>query len=207
MHELMTQLKQIVRRLARKPGFAIVTLITLAAGIGGNTVVFSVVEGILLRPLAYPHAEELVSVMHMAPGINVPQLPSAPSNYFIYRDQNTTFQDIALVTRDSVTITGQAEPEQVSSLLATDGLLPMLGIPPAAGRFFSRQDDTAGAPDTAVLTYGYWQTKFGGDPTVVGRNITVDGKPREVIGITSKQFHCLDSDVPGVLVPGVFDRA
>src|SRR5258707_11550238 len=127
MQELISQLKQLVRRLIRKPAFTIVTLITLAAGIGGNTVIFSVVEGILLKPLAYPHADELVSVMPSAPGINVEQLPSAPSNYFIYREQNKTFQDLALVTRDSVSITGVSEPEQVPALLVTDGLLPILG--------------------------------------------------------------------------------
>jgi predicted permease len=207
MHELMIQLKQIVRRLVRNPGFAIVTLITLAAGIGGNIVIFSVVEGILLKPLSYPHPEELVSVMHKAPGIDIHQLPSAPSNYFIYREQNTSFQDMALVTRDSVTITGQAEPEQVPSLLATDGLLPILGIPPAVGRFFSKQDDMAGAPGTVILTYGYWQTKFGKDPSVVGRNIMVDGKPRQVIGIMCKDFHFLDAEDPAVILPFQFDRA
>jgi len=206
MKDILIQLQQVVRRLVRKPAFTIVTLITLAAGIGGNTVVFSVVEGILLKPLAYPHAEELVSVMHSAPGINIPQLPSAPSNYFIYREQNSTFQDIALVTRDSVSITGVSDPEQVPALDVTDGLLPILAIPPAAGRFFSRQDDIPGSPDTVVLTYGYWLRKFGGDPTVVGRNITVDGKPREIIGITAKRFHFLDAEDPAVILPFQFDR-
>jgi putative ABC transport system permease protein len=206
MQELMNQLRQVVRRLTRKPAFTVVTLITLAAGIGGNTVVFSVVEGILLKPLAYPHAEELVSVMHAAPGINVPQLPSAPSNYFIYREQNKTLQDIALVTRDSVSITGVSEPEQVPALDVTDGLLPLLGVPPAVGRVFSKQDDSPGTPDTAVLMYGYWQRKFGGDPGVVGRNITIDGKPREIIGVMPKKFHFLDAEDPAVILPFQFDR-
>ena len=116
MPELMSQLKQVVRRLVRKPGFTVVTLITLAAGIGGNTVVFSVVEGILLKPLAYPHAEELVSIMHSAPGINIPVLPSSPSSNIIYREQNRTFQDVALFARDSVSVIGVSEPEQVQGL-------------------------------------------------------------------------------------------
>ena len=207
MHELITQLKLVIRRLARKPAFTVVTLITLAAGIGGNTIVFSVVEGILLKPLAYPHPEELVSVMHSAPGINIPQLPSAPSNYFIYREQNQTFQDMALVAQDSVSITGVSEPEQVPALDVTDGLLPLLGVPPAKGRFFNRQDDAAGSPDTAVLTYGYWQRKFGGDPSVVGRNLMIDGKSRTIIGITPKNFHYLDAEDPAVILPFQFDRA
>jgi predicted permease len=207
MREMIGQLKQVVRRLKRKPAFTVVTLITLAAGIGGNTVVFSVVEGILLKPLAYPHPEELVTVMHAAPGINIPQLPSAPSNYFIYREQNQTFQDIALVAQDSVSITGVSEPEQVPALDVTDGLLPLLGVPPAMGRFFNRQDDAAGSPDTAVLTSGYWQRKFGGDPSVVGRNVMIDGKSRTIIGITPKSFHYLDAEDPAVILPFQFDRA
>ena len=207
MAELIGQLKQVVRRLMRKPAFTIVTLITLAAGIGGNTVVFSVIEGILLKPLAYPHPEELVSIMHSAPGLNIPQMPTAPSNYFIYRDQNKTFQDLALVNRDSVSITGVSEPEQVPAFDVTDGLLPMLGAIPAAGRFFSRQDDAFGSPDTAVLTYGYWQRKFGGDPNIVGRSVMIDGKSRTIIGITSKNFHFMDMQDPAVILPFQFDRA
>ncbi len=207
MQELISQLSQVVRRLTRKPAFTMVTLITLAAGIGGNTVVFSVIEGILLKPLAYPNAEELVSVMHAAPGINVQQLPSAPSNYFIYREQNKTLQDLALVNHDSVSITGVSEPEQVPALDVTDGLLPMLGVPPTVGRVFNKQDDSPGTPDTAVLMYGYWQRKFGGDPGVVGRNITIDGKPREIIGVMPKRFHFLDAEDPAVILPFQFDRA
>ncbi|MBZ5570473.1 MAG: ABC transporter permease [Acidobacteriia bacterium] len=207
MPELMSQLKQVVRRLVRKPGFTVVTLITLAAGIGGNTVVFSVVEGILLKPLAYPHAEELVSIMHSAPGINIPVLPSSPSSNIIYREQNRTFQDVALFARDSVSVIGVSEPEQVQALDVTDGLLPILGVPPALGRFFSRQDDTAGAPDTVILMHGYWQRKFGGDPTVIGRSVMVDGKSREIIGVMPKQFHSIDTEDPALLIPFQFDRA
>jgi len=207
MREWIGQLKQVTRRLVRRPGFTVVTLITLAAGIGGNTVIFSVVEGILLKPLAYPHAEELVSVMHSATGIDIPRLPVAPSNYFIYREQNQSFQDVSLVSQDSVSVTGVSEPEQVPALLVTDGLLPTLGIPPAAGRYISKQDDSPGSTQTAVLTYGYWQRKFGGDPNVIGRNMILDGESREIIGITPKAFHFLDAEDPAVILPFRFDRA
>src|ERR1043165_6299306 len=110
--EFKTQLKQVLRRLSRAPMFTAVTLITLAAGVGANTVVFSVLEGILIKPLPYPHAEQLVNVAHTAPGINIKELPGAPSNYFIYRDQNRTMQDIGMMTNDSGSVTGVAEPEQ-----------------------------------------------------------------------------------------------
>src|SRR5262245_22913505 len=89
-----TQLKQVLRRLGRAPMFTAVTLITLAAGVGANTVVFSVLESILLKPLRYPHSEQLVSVAYAALGLNIKELPEAPGNYFIYRDQNRSFEEI-----------------------------------------------------------------------------------------------------------------
>src|SRR5579862_2831158 len=96
------QLRQVLRRLGRAPMFTVITLITLAAGVGANTVVFSVLEGVLLKPLPYPHAEELVGVWHTAPGINIANLNMAPSHYFIYREQGHSFQDIGLYQEDSV---------------------------------------------------------------------------------------------------------
>src|SRR5438093_3872337 len=100
METFATQLRQVLRRLARAPMFTAVTLLTLAIGIGANTAVFSVIEGVLLKPLPYSHPESLVSVMHTAPGINVKDLPVSPSCYFIYREQGRTFEDIALWTGD-----------------------------------------------------------------------------------------------------------
>ncbi|HET6934066.1 MAG TPA: ABC transporter permease [Candidatus Angelobacter sp.] len=204
---MKAQIRQVLRRLGRTPMFTAVTLITLAAGVGANTVVFSVLEGILLKPLPYSASEQLVTVNHAAPGINVKELPSGPSNYFIYRDQNRSFQDIGLITGDSVSVTGLAEPEQVRAQRVTDGLLPVLGIAPMIGRSFSRQDDTPGSPETVILMYGYWQRKFGGDRAIVGQAIKIDGKPHQVIGVMPKTFHFFgQSDEPALLVPFQFDR-
>src|SRR5260221_243295 len=202
-----TQLRQVLRRLGRTPMFTAVTLITLAAGVGANTVVFSVLEGILLKPLPYPHSEQLVNIRHAAPGIGIGELPGAPSNYFIYRDQNQSFQEIGMMTQDSASITGMGEPEQVRSVRVTDGMIPLLGIPPLLGRAFNRQDDLPGNPDTVMLMYAYWQRKFGGDRNVVGQTIKVDGKARQVIGVMPKDFHFLDMEDPAVLTPFQFDRA
>src|SRR5208282_4494237 len=162
MRTFMGHLKQVFRRLAHAPLFTAITLITLAAGVGGNTVVFSVLESVLLKPLPYPHPDELIGVWHIAPGINIADLNMAPGNYFVYREQNKTFQDIGAYTGDSVSITGLAEPERVDALDVTDGTLPLLGIPPMLGRLFTRQDDAPGSPDTVILNYGYWRKKFGG---------------------------------------------
>src|ERR1700736_4211699 len=104
------QLRQVLRRLGRAPLFTLITLITLAAGVGANTVIFSVLEGVLLKPLPYPHAEQLIGVWHTAPGVNIKQLPISPSIYFIDREQNTTLQDIGAYTGDSISVTGAGEP-------------------------------------------------------------------------------------------------
>lgn len=202
-----SQVRQVVRRLRRSPMFTMVTLITLAAGIGANTVVFSVLEGILLKPLPYPHAEQLVMVNHAAPGINVNEFPASPSTYFIYRDQNRSFQEIGLITGDSVSITGVDQPEQVRAQRMTDGLLPALGAAPTIGRGFTRQDDSPGNPKTAILMYGYWQRKFGGDRSIVGRTIKIDGDAHQVIGVMPRGFHFFGQEEdPAVLVPFQFDR-
>jgi putative ABC transport system permease protein len=199
-------LQQVLRRLRRAPMFTAVTLITLGAGIGANTAVFSVVEGVLLKPLAYPHAGELVGVWHTAPGLNMEDVDMAPANYFIYREQGRAFQDIGVYQNDSVSVTGVAEPEQVRALDVTDGTLPILGITPMLGRWFSRADDVPGSPDTVMLSYGYWRRKFGADPSIVGRAITVDGKPRQIIGVMPQNFHFLDWEDAALILPIRFDR-
>src|SRR6202161_4829062 len=154
--------RKVFRRLGRAPLFTIVTLLTLGVGVGANTVIFSVLEGVLLKPLPYPQPEQLIGVWHQAPGVGIPNLNMAPSIYFIDREQNTTFQDIGVYGGDSLSVTGTGEPEQVRGLDVTDGTLPMLEVKPALGRLFTREDDSPGAPDTVLLSYGYWRAKIGG---------------------------------------------
>src|SRR6202048_1187006 len=163
MNSFANQLRQVLRRLGRAPVFTVITLITLAAGVGANTVVFSVLEGVLLKPLPYPHSEELVGVWHTAPGINIPELEMSPSDYFIYREQGRTFQDIGMYQGDAGSVTGVGEPEQVSSLRVTEATLPLLGVQPMLGRHLRHEDDLPGAPETVLLSHAYWRRKFGGD--------------------------------------------
>src|SRR5580704_8994101 len=202
----LPQLNQVFRRLGRAPLFTAVTLLTLAIGVGANTAIFSVLDGVLLKPLPYPHADDLVGVWHTAPGLNIKELNASPSTYFIYREQNRTFQDIGVYTGDSVNVTGVAEPEQVRALDVTDGVLPILGVPPMLGRWFTRKDDSPSSPDTMLLTYGYSRRKFGADSSVIGRRILVDGKAREVIGVLPQNFHFLGREDPPLIMPLQFDR-
>ena len=207
MNSLRNQLRQVLRRLARAPMFTVLTLVTLAAGVGANTVVFSVLEGVLLKPLPYPRAEDLVGVWLTAPGIHLKEVDLSPSDYFVFREQGRSFKDIGLYTGDSVSVTGIAEPEQVSALLVTDGTLPLLGVQPMLGREFSREDDSPGAPGTVMLTYGYWRRKFGGDGSVVGRTLVVDGTGRQIIGVLPRKFHFLDWEDPALVMPFRLDRS
>ena len=206
MDSFSNQLRQALRRLARAPLFTVITLITLAASVGANTVVFSVVEGVLLKPLPYAHADQLVGVWHMAPGIGLNELNMSPSNYFIYREQGRTFQDIGMYADDSDSVTGAGEPEQVRALEVTDGILSILGVQPMLGRVFRREDDLPAAPETVVLTYGYWRRKFGGDASAVGRTLVVNGRVDQIIGVLPQDFHFLDLEDLAMITPFRLDR-
>jgi len=201
------QLKQVIRRLGRAPLFTAITLFTLAVAIGANTVIFSVVDGVLLKPLPYPHPEQLIGVWHTAPGIGLKELNMSPSIYFIDREQNTTFQDIGVYDGDAMNVTGTGQPEHVEGLDVTDGTLPLLGVKPVLGRLFTRRDDTAGAPETVLLSYAYWQRKFGGNASAIGRTLTLDGKPHEIIGVLPRDFHFLDRPDAALIVPMQWDRS
>ncbi|PWU10610.1 MAG: multidrug ABC transporter substrate-binding protein, partial [Terriglobia bacterium] len=205
MASFLKQLSHIVRRLMRSPGFAAITLITLAIGIGANTAIFSVINAVLLRPLPYLEPGRLVGVWHTAPGVNLKEANASPGCYFIYREANRTFQDIGLWNDDSVNVVGLAEPEQVRALGVTDGILSILGVRPVMGRAFSRKDDLPGNPETVILSYDYWQRKFGGNTSALGRRIMIDGKAREVIGVLPRGFRFLDRN-PAMLLPFQFDR-
>ena len=207
MNSFSSQLRQIVRRLWRAPVFTVITLITLAAGVGANIAVFSVVDGVLLKPLPYPHPESLVGVWHTAPGLNLDDVNMAPSNYFTYREQNRTFEDVGIYQGNSVSVTGQGSPQQVQALDVTDGVLPILGLTPFLGRWFNRVDDSPGGPDTVMLSYDYWQSRFGSDRSIVGRSIRVDGKARQVIGVMPKEFRFLDWEQPALFLPLRLDRS
>jgi predicted permease len=188
--------------------FTAAALLTLAIGIGANTAVFSVVNGVLIKPLEYPQAEQLIGVWHSAPGVGLKDGTAnvAPSLYFTYRDESRTFRDVGIFSRGGVTVTGFSEPEQVRSLFVTHGVLDAVGVPPAFGRWFSREDDTPGTPETVLLTHGYWQRRFGGDRAVLGRTMMIDSRTRTVIGVMPEGFRFLDADTD-VILPQRFDRA
>ena len=196
-----------LRQLRRNRSFTAVAALTLALGIGGTTAIFSVINGILIQPLPYSHPERLVEVGLDLPGINQFNWPLSPPEYFTFREQSRTFEDIGLYYTGfggnlySANVTGFGRPEHVPALGVTDGVLPILEVTPLLGRSFTRADDEPGSPDTLMITYGYWRSKFGGDRSVIGKTIDIDGKPSTIIGVLPQRFRFLDMTDLGILLP------
>jgi putative ABC transport system permease protein len=206
MFDLMRDVRHGARRLTRTPMFTAATLITLALGIGANTAIFSIINGALLKPLPFPDAEQLVGLWQTAPGVNIADLNASIADYVTYREESRTLADVAIWNGNAHTVTGVAEPERVDGISATFRLLPMLGVQPGLGRPFAERDDAAGSPQVVMLSHGYWQRRFGSDPGVVGRRITVDGTAREIIGILPKGFWFMDV-AHDLVLPLRFERA
>ena len=200
------QIKHVIRRLARSPMFAVVTLVTIGIGVGANSAIFSVIHGVLLKPLRYPDAERLVDVSQSAPAVGFTNCPLSPSDYFTFHDDNRTFQQFGIWNGDTVSVTGLGAPEQVQALLVTEGTLNALGVQPILGRWFTPKDDAPGSPEPVILAYGYWQRRFGGDRLVIGKQIRLDGTLKEIIGVMPQSFRFLDMK-PELLQPFRLDRA
>jgi len=200
------QVQHVLRRLGRSPMFTAITVLTLAIGIGANSAIFSVLNGILLKPLPYPHPEQLVALRHKAPGLGITDAETAPFLHFTYRDEGKSFQEVSIWQSDTGSVTGLAEPEEARCIDVSAALLPILGVQPALGRWFSEEDDKPDAPRTIILMHGWWQARFGGDRSVLGRKVLVDGIPREVIGVMPESFRFLDQD-PAFLLPIRLDRS
>ena len=194
MEQLLKDIRLAVRQLVRRPGFALVLIVTLALGIGANTAVFSVVNAVLLRPLAYDEPERLVAVWTQFPSMELLEFPASAPEYIDYRTQSRSFEQLAGFVSQARTITGDGEPERVQVAFATWQLFPTLGLEPALGRVFSEAEDVAGADGVVVLSWGLWQTRFGGDPGVVGRSVLLDGTPLTVVGVMPAEFRFPDAE-------------
>jgi len=185
-------IRHALRRLVQFPLFTVVAVLTLAIGVGANVAIFAVVYGVLLKPLPYPEADRLVAVDHTAPGVNIQSAGSAPFLFFTYQDRAKTLQQIALWQAGTTSVTGLAEPEQVPMILVSQAALPILGVRPVAGRLFTTKDDSPDAPQTVILSYEYWQARFGGDSSAIGRLLTLNGQPSQIVGVLPASFTFLD---------------
>jgi putative ABC transport system permease protein len=196
--------RHVVRKLLRAPGFTAVSVLTLALGIGANAAIFSVVNGVLLKPLPFGGPDRLVGVWHKGFGFER-GVNQSPALYFTYREESHVFEDIGMWDAGSVSVTGLNEPERVEAMFVTDGTLPLLGVDPDLGRTFTKEDDSPGSPETVILGYGYWQSRLGASRAVLGSTLTIDGRSVTIIGVMPKDFHFLRFD-PAVWLPQRLDR-
>jgi predicted permease len=210
VESLGTDLKLVFRRSGKSPGFAATVLLTLAIGIGANTAVFSVLNSVLFKPLPYPDAEQLVAVRLIAPGAAgladfSSGLRLSPSMYFTFAEQNRTFQSLGVWIAGIANVTGLAQPHEVHTVSLTDGVLQAVGVPPLLGRWLMPSEQDPHGPKAVMLSFGYWQRRFGGDPSVIGRSIEVDSQPRQIVGVMPRGFRLVNADFD-LLVPLAFDR-
>ena len=171
------------RMLLRNPGFTAVALLTFAVGIGVNTAVFSVFNGVLLRPLPYPDADRITMMWldNRPQGIKE-DIGSYP-NYRDWREQNTTYKQVAAFTGAAFTLTGADEPERIPGARTTANFHEVIGLKPMLGRLYTEEHEKAGNDNVVLLSQGLWQRKFGGTPDVLGKTIVLNGVPHEIIGV------------------------
>src|SRR5882724_3229216 len=182
METLLQDLRYAARMLIKKPAFTFVALLTLTLGIGANASVFTVVNAVLLHPLPYKNADHLVMVWHNYSESLSRASVSAPS-YVEYRDLTHSFESVAAFTNWSVNFTGQSEPERIQGVRATASLFPTLGVDAALGRTFLPEEDQIGHNRVVVLSAGLWKRRFGSDPSIVGKSITLNGADYNVVGV------------------------
>ena len=187
METLLQDVRFGARVLAKHRGFTAVAVVTLALGIGANTAIFSVVNELLLRPLPFRDAGRLVMLWEVSPA-GRRQNSTSRANFRAWREQGASFEGMAAFSDQRLNLSGAGDPEEVSVQLATPELFRVLDVKPALGRALAEEDAGPDAPDVAVLSHGLWQRRFGGDPAVVGRSITLNGTPRTVVGVLPAGF-------------------
>jgi putative ABC transport system permease protein len=177
-----------LRMLRKNPGFTAVAVVTLALGIGANTAIFSVVHAVLLRPFPYKDPDRLVIVWEQNPSRGWTTNIVSAANFNDWRRQNKVFTGMAAVDSTSFNLTGAGEPIEIGGERVTTNLLPLLGVQPIQGRGFQLEDDRPGSAPVAIVSYGLWQRRYGGDPGLIGRPITLDGRSYPVVGIMPPNF-------------------
>lgn len=188
MNALWQDVRYGLRLLAKNPGFTMIAVFTLAVGVGANTAIFSIVNGLLLRPLPYRNAERLAIIWTHSPGANVAQDWPSPGQFSALKTSSTVFEELALAQGSNVIMTGNATPERLGVVFASSAVFSLLGAQAALGRVFLPEEDTPGKPLTAILSYGLWQRRFGADPKILGQSLTLNGRNYSVVGVMPPDF-------------------
>lgn len=197
--------KLALRQLLKSPGYTALAVVALALGIGGNTAIFSAVNGLFLRPLSFAHSDRLVRIAASMKDRGLSEVPISYPRYLSLQAGQRAFTDIAATANSGVTVTGRGDPVQIDSERVTANFLSVLGLQPAVGRGFGASDDREGAPAVAMLGYRYWQQAFGGNPAVVGQSLTLDGVPTTIIGVMPSSLD-FPFDQQQVFMPRVLDE-
>jgi hypothetical protein len=187
LKSLPQDLRYGVRVLAKSPGFFLIAILTLALGIGANTAIFSVVNGVLLNPLPFRRPNQLVSMFQEMPNFKNGSI-SYP-NFIDWRRMNTTFADMAAYRSVGFNLSGNGEPERLHGEMISSGFFEILGVNPLMGRTFTADEDRRGATPTATITEGLWQRKFGGRKDIIGQRMVLDDVGRTIIGVVPSSFH------------------
>jgi predicted permease len=186
--DLWQDLRYGVRMLLKTPGFTAVAVVALALGIGANSAIFSVVNTVLLQPLPYKDPDRLVMVWEDDTKGGYPRDTPAAANYIDWRDQNQVFEGMAALADQSFNLTGVGEPERLEGRRVSAGLFPLMGVEPQLGRAFLPEEDQPGANKVVVLSHGLWQRRFGSDPGIAGKTLTLNGEGHTVVGVMPPQF-------------------
>lgn len=193
------------RMLTKQPGFSVIAILALALGIGPNTAVFSLVNAVLLRPLAYADSDRLMEISSSAPQRGIDHDPISFTKFQIFREQQRVFSEIAAATKETVSVTVNDEPRRTSSQRVTFNFFQVLGLRPALGRNFLPEEDQPGGAPVVLLSHGSWQRRFGGDPNIVGQRIEVSGIPHDIIGVLPNSL-AFPFQQAEVWRPRVFER-
>jgi putative ABC transport system permease protein len=188
MHNLITDIRYGFRSLLKRPGATAVALVTLALGIGVNTAIFSAVDSILLRPLPFKDPERIVSVWEQTPSLGIQQNQAAPANFFDLRNQNQSFEALGAYGPLDINLTGAGDPERLDGQLVTANVFSILGVAPALGRTFLANEDQPGQEHVVVLSDALWQRRFNRDPSIINRNIALNGETFTVVGVMPRGF-------------------
>lgn len=188
MGNLWNDIKHSLHVLTKNPGFNIAAVAALALGIGANTAIFSVVNAVLLKPLTYPNADRMVNFLFSASGI-ADNLHSVAELHFFQRQTNLLKEVVAFDNAGpGFNLTGGSHPEQVNGIHVTEGYFRVYGAPVALGRTFTPQEDLPHGGSVVVLSYGLWQRRFGGDPAILGKSISLGNEPYTVVGVVGKSL-------------------
>ena len=195
-----------LRSLRKSPGYAAVTILTLALGIGANTAIFSVVNGVILKPLPYPSPERLVYITSQFPSLGFDQFWISAPEFVEFAESNRSFQRVGGYRAGAVNLGTPDQPRRVNSAVITSELMPALAVAPIRGRQFTREDTLPGAEDVAVLSSELWRTAFVGDESIIGRIVPIDGAPRRIVGIMPPGYDVHDQRIQ-VWLPLTLDPA